>query len=121
MGMAITAMESSPFRFCWTFLRTYVLSTSGCTLKVARCAASTTSESTIRKLQDIFAIHGLPQKLVTDNGSAFTSTTFKTFMDQNGIIHIRSALHKWSSREGSANIQTEFTTDFWRINKGEAC
>ena len=44
---------------------------------------STTSESTIRKLQDIFATHGLPQKIVTDNGSAFTSATFQSFMDRN--------------------------------------
>ena len=44
---------------------------------------STTLESTINKLQDIFA-----QKLITDNGLAFTSATFKAFVDQNGIKHI---------------------------------
>ena len=52
---------------------------------------STTSESTINKLQDILAVHGLPQKLVTDNGSAFTSAIFKAFVDQNSIKHICSA------------------------------
>ena len=52
---------------------------------------SITTENTIRKLQDIFAVHGLPQKIVTDNGSAFTSANFKTFMDKNGIKHICSA------------------------------
>ena len=47
---------------------------------------STTSENTIRKLQDIFAVHGLPQKIVTDNGSALNSATFKAFMDRNGML-----------------------------------
>ena len=41
----------------------------------------------------IFATHGLPHKLVTDNGPAFISHEFKTFMDMNGIVHIRSALY----------------------------
>ena len=39
----------------------------------------------------IFATHGLPHKLVTDNGLAFLSHEFKTFMDMIGIVHIRSA------------------------------
>ena len=47
--------------------------------------------ATIKKLRSIFAIHGLPHKLVTDNGPAFISSEFKTFMDYNGIVHIRSA------------------------------
>ena len=52
---------------------------------------SISSSVTIEKLQSIFAIHGLPHKLVTDNGPAFISFEFKTFMDINGIVHIRSA------------------------------
>eukprot|EP00731_Ephydatia_muelleri_P006940 Em0003g1188a len=52
---------------------------------------SISSSATIEKLRSIFAIHGLPHKLVTDNGPAFISSEFKTFMDYNGIVHIRSA------------------------------
>ena len=52
---------------------------------------SITSENTILKLKDIFTIHGLPQKIVTDNGPSFTSSTFKAFMERNGIKHICSA------------------------------
>ena len=51
---------------------------------------SITSEN-ISKLKDIFEIHGLPQKIVTDNGPSFTSSTFKAFMERNGIKHICSA------------------------------
>ena len=37
---------------------------------------------TIIKLQDIFAVHGLSQKIVTDNGSAITSANCKTSIDK---------------------------------------
>lgn len=50
-----------------------------------------TTAQTIEKLRIIFATHGLPQKIVTDNGPSFTSHQFKEFMDKNGILHITSA------------------------------
>ena len=42
--------------------------------------------------------HRLPQKIVTDNGPSFTSSTFKTYIDQNGIKHICTAPYHPSSR-----------------------
>ena len=53
--------------------------------------SSTTSAKTIEKLHEIFSTHGLPLKIITDNGSAFTSQEFRKFMEQNGIRHITSA------------------------------
>ena len=50
-----------------------------------------TSSQTIAKLKIIFATHGLPKKIVTDNGFSFVSQEFKEFMLQNGILHITSA------------------------------
>ena len=44
--------------------------------------ASTSSSVTINKLRDFFAIHGIPEQLVSDNGSAFCQ-----FMVNNGINH----------------------------------
>ena len=43
------------------------------------------STATIEHLRSIFATHGLPKVLVTDNGSQFTSMEFQTFMQTNGI------------------------------------
>ena len=40
---------------------------------------SATSQNTIQKLRSIFATHGLPEVLVSDNGTAFTSTEFQEF------------------------------------------
>ena len=52
---------------------------------------SATSHSTISVLRTIFASHGLPEILVSDNGTAFTSSEFGIFLRQNGIRHITSA------------------------------
>ena len=50
-----------------------------------------TSFRTIEKLRQIFSIHGLPRKIVTDNGSSFTSDDFKRFLEANGIKHVTLA------------------------------
>lgn len=52
---------------------------------------SSTSTATIEKLRQSFAIHGLPDTLVSDNGTCFTSEEFEIFMKMNGIKHIKSA------------------------------
>ena len=51
-------------------------------------ANSVTSQVTIDKLRKIFSTHGLPEKVVSDNGSAFTSREFAAFMRDNGIVHV---------------------------------
>ena len=50
-----------------------------------------TSMSTIEKMRFTFATHGLPEMLVTDNGTAFTSREFEVFLQKNGIRHVKSA------------------------------
>ena len=52
---------------------------------------SATSLNTIEKMRSTFATHGLPEMLVTDNGSAFTSQEFTDFLRKNGIRHVTSA------------------------------
>ena len=48
---------------------------------------STTCEKTIDELRLIFAAHGLPEELVSDNGPQFVSHMFSEFMMKNGIKH----------------------------------
>ena len=50
---------------------------------------STSASQTIDKLRTMFATHGLPLTLVSDNGPPFTSSEFCGFMKSNGITHRR--------------------------------
>ena len=52
---------------------------------------SATSSITIEKLRGMFATHGIPDVVVSDNGTVFTSDEFGTFMRHNGIRHVKSA------------------------------
>ena len=49
------------------------------------------AHSRIEHLRMIFVTHGIPQKIVSDNGLTFASQEFKTFMTQNGVLHITSS------------------------------
>ncbi|CAB3981662.1 PREDICTED: uncharacterized protein K02A2.6-like [Paramuricea clavata] len=44
---------------------------------------SNTSTATIEKLREIFATHGLPTTVVSENGTNFTSSEFEEFMKRN--------------------------------------
>ncbi|CAH8587988.1 unnamed protein product, partial [Dicrocoelium dendriticum] len=52
--------------------------------------ALTTTSTTIRKLRQVFSRFGIPETLVTDNGSQFTSEEFATFCHTNGVTHLRT-------------------------------
>ena len=52
---------------------------------------TTTAEKTIRVLRNMFAHHGLPEQLVSDNGPQFTSFEFEQFLHKNRVKHILSA------------------------------
>lgn len=46
---------------------------------------STTSFKTIERLRTLFASFGLPEEVVTDNGTNFTSGEFREFLKKNGV------------------------------------
>ncbi len=52
---------------------------------------STTVSKTIEHLRQMFAMYGLPEQVVSDNGPQFTSEEFAEFLKQNGVKHITSA------------------------------
>ena len=54
----------------------------------AKVVSSTSSAAAINNLRALF---GLPELIVSDNGPAFTSQEFKYFMRKNGIKHTKSA------------------------------
>ena len=67
----------------------------------------TTSEYTIEKLRQVFASHGLPTELVSDNGPQFVSSEFERFLKQNNVQHILSPpYHPSTNGEAERFVQT---------------
>ena len=61
----------------------------------------------IRFLRNVFATHGIPEQLLSDNGSAFTSSEFKKFVNRNAIRHTMSAsYHPASNGLAERAVQT---------------
>ena len=59
--------------------------------EVIRMSSSTSTSETTKVLLSLFSRHGLPDKLVSDNGPQFTSDEFREFMSNCGILHIKTA------------------------------
>ena len=73
----------------------------------ALTVTAATSQSTIEKLRMLFATHGLPETIVSDNGSVFTSEEFQVFTRRNGIQHLTSApYHPASNGLAERAVQT---------------
>ena len=53
--------------------------------------SGSTSQVVIEELKFLFSQFGLPESIVSDNGTCFTSSKFKLFLKQHGISHITSA------------------------------
>ena len=56
-----------------------------------------TSTATIRYLRQLFAQFGIPETIVSDNGTQFVSVEFKEFCRLNGIRHVQTAPYHPSS------------------------
>ena len=84
-------------------------------MKAIHMSHSTTARSTIQALRKMFATHGLPAELVSNNGPPFTSEEFATFMKQNGIRHIQSppfhpatnGLTEWAVQSFKSGIKNQ--------------
>ncbi len=59
---------------------------------------SATSATTIECLRNSnHSNHGLPELIVSDNGTCFISAEFKEFLHKNGVRHVMSAPYHASS------------------------
>lgn len=68
---------------------------------------TSTSTVTIEHLRKTFSTHGIPDSIVSDNASCFTSDEFKHFCKMNGIKHITPApYHPSSNGMAERAVQT---------------
>ena len=75
-------------------------------VEIARLTSST-SASVIQHLSSIFARHGIPQILFSDNGPQYKSAEFASFAKQYGFQHVTSSFHySQSNGEAERAVQT---------------
>ena len=78
--------------------------------------SSTTATNTIKVLREIFSRHGLPEKIVSDNGPQFISAEFSEFCKVNGIKHFRVAPYHPASNGLAEHMVQTFKQSMHRSN-----
>ncbi|KMQ89659.1 hypothetical protein RF55_10687 [Lasius niger] len=89
-----------------------------------KVTSSTTSASTIAILDELFATYGTPVTIVSENGTQFTATEFKDFLQTNGVkYHKLTALYHPSTNgqaerylqtvKDALKITNAWTNGFW--------
>ena len=63
-----------------------------------------TATFTMQALRKLFSREGIPQVLVTDNGSQFVATDMKTWLDSIGCRHLRTAPRHPCSNGAAENL-----------------
>ncbi|UYV84041.1 K02A2.6-like [Cordylochernes scorpioides] len=66
-----------------------------------------TATATVRVLRSLFAVHGLPDQVVSDNGRMFVGHEFQEFLRMNRVRHITSApYHPQTNGQAERVVQT---------------
>ena len=69
--------------------------------------STTTASATIQALRFLFATHGLPEEIVSDNGPQFVAQEMKEFLKSNGIRQcLSSPYHPASNGEAVRAVRT---------------
>ena len=75
-------------------------------LEVHEMGTSTTASRTIDVMRLVFSFHGIPRRLVTDNGPQFRSVEFQKFMKGNGVKHqLTPPYHPSSNGQAERAVQ----------------
>ena len=67
-----------------------------------------TAEVTIQKLRESFCRWGIPETLVSDNGTQLVSNEVETFLERNGIHHVTSPPYHPASNGAAENTVKSF-------------
>ena len=71
-------------------------------IKVFLNNQSTNSESVIVAMEKMFAIHGIPDAICSDNGPPFNSNDFKNFVKRSDF-HCQKVTTLWPEANGQAD------------------
>ena len=80
--------------------------------------SSSTSAATIKLLRSMFARFSIPQMIVSDNGSCFTSKEFEEFLKLNGIGHLLTALYHPQSNGLAERMAQAFKSGMKKLSEG---
>ena len=84
-------------------------------IEVTRLGGLST-EAVIGAVKGIFARHGVPEEVVSDNGPQFSSRTFQNFSSEYGFEHITSSpLYPQSNGEAERAVRT--VKSLWKKEK----
>ena len=87
----------------------------------AICTPSATSAAVIEELNVLFAQFGLPDTIVTDNGTCFVSAEFAVYLKKYGIKYITSAPYH-TATNGMAECAVQIVKQGLRkITQGSIC
>ena len=79
---------------------------------------TTTSAVTIELMRKSFASLGLPEVIVSDNATTFTSSEFAEFLKSNGVRHVRTPpYHPASNGLAERSVQT-FKAGMKKLQEG---
>ena len=79
---------------------------------------SVTASQIISRLEKIFAVHGLPVTITSDNGPQFRSEEFECYLVDNGILH-RKVTPQWAQANGEVERQNRSLLKSMRIAQAE--
>ncbi|XP_062539027.1 uncharacterized protein K02A2.6-like [Armigeres subalbatus] len=68
---------------------------------------------------EIFSRNGMPETLITDNGTQFTSEDFEAFCSNSGILHLKTPPYHPQSNELAERFVDTFKRGIRKITSGE--
>ena len=80
---------------------------------------STDAKTTCRVLRKLFATHGVPRIIVSDNGPGFASEELKQFLSRNGIRHAFAAPYHPSSNGQAERYVRIFKESLKSLREGD--
>lgn len=71
------------------------------------------AETVVAALKDVFSRHGVPETVLSDNGSQYTGAPFKNFATEYGFNHITSS-PRYPQANGEAERAVASVKGLWK-------